>query len=303
MGLLSSNAFAYTGEPHDETENHSDHENGHEDDHHKESIINISEKMITHSGIKFAKADGGIITEYITTYGKVVPDPGHVSHVSARFEGLITNVKVNIGQIVKKGDVLATIEANQSLNVYPVLAPFDGMVTARHANPGELAEKQPLFAIADYSFMWVELKIFPLDMSKVKAKQKVEIKLGERLLETVIDHVVPNDDQHPFLLARVKIGNPDNTLSAGMMAKGKIIIAQKEVPLAVNVSALQILEEQNVLFVKTDSGIKSRQVTLGLADDQYVEIKQGLSVGDQYVSTNSYLIKADLLKSGAEHAH
>jgi cobalt-zinc-cadmium efflux system membrane fusion protein len=259
--------------------------------------------MTRDSGIEVTTAGEGDITEHLTTYGKIVPDPGHVSHIGARFEGTVTDVKVTIGQWVKKGDLLATVEANQSLSSYPIHAPFDGIITARHANPGELAQKQPLFTVADYSFMWVELKVFPQDMTKVRAGQKVSLILNDKRINTTIDHVVPNDDDHPFILARASIDNPDNRLSAGMMAQGKIIINQQNVPIAVNQSALQTLEGHPVVFVKTTTGFEARQVSLGLKDDQFVEITQGLKAGEQYVIKNSYTLKADLLKSGAKHAH
>jgi len=281
-------------------------ESGHNEDasgHHDERVINISEAMTRDSGIEVVTAGEGIITEHLTTYGKIVPDPGHVSHIGARFEGTVTDVKVTIGQSVKKGDLLASVEANQSLSSYPIYAPFDGIITARHANPGELAQKQPLFTVADYSFMWVELKIFPQDMTKVSAGQKISLILNDKRINTTIDHVVPNDDDHPFILARASIDNPDNRLSAGMMAQGKVIINQQSVAVAVNQSAIQTLEDKPVVFVKTSTGFEARPITIGLKDDQFVEIAQGLEAGEQYVITNSYTLKADLLKSGAKHAH
>ncbi|MDP2380154.1 MAG: heavy metal resistance protein CzcB, partial [Pseudohongiella sp.] len=38
-------------------------------------------------------------------------------------------------------------------------------------------------------------------------------------------------------------------------------------------------------------------------DGEFVEVLSGLSAGESYVVDNSYLIKADIEKSGAEHAH
>lgn len=302
--MLSSQIMASEAHQHkeNETEHHDDHtqENA---EHNDEKVITISEQMIADSAIEMAIAKQGIITEHFTTYGKVVADPGHVSHVGARFEGTIVDVKVNIGQLVKKGDLLAIVEANQSLNNYPIRAPFDGIITARHANPGELAQKQPLFTVADYRFLWIELKIFPQDMSKVTPKQKVFLLLNETRIETAIDHIVPNDDGHPFILARASIDNSDHQIPVGMMAEGLIVINQQPVAIAVEQTAIHILEDQSVIFVKTDSGFEAKPVILGLKDDQFVEVKQGLEIGEQYAVKNSYVLKADLLKSGAEHAH
>lgn len=290
ISVFTTSAMAYSTDEHDS-------------DHHDEKVINISDEMTRDSGIEVTTAGEGTITEYLTAYGKIVPDPGHVSHIGARFEGTVTDVKVTIGQSVKKGDLLAMVEANQSLSSYPIHAPFNGIITARHANPGELAQKQPLFTVADYSFMWAELKVFPQDMTKVRAGQKVSLILNDKRINTTIDHVVPNDDEQPFILARASIENPDNRLSAGMMTQGRIIINEQTVAVAVNQSAIQTLEDTPVVFVKTPTGFEARAVSLGLQDDQFVEITQGLNVGEQYVIKNSYTLKADLLKSGAKHAH
>ena len=44
-------------------------------------------------------------------------------------------------------------------------------------------------------------------------------------------------------------------------------------------------------------------LTLGKRDDQWVEVLEGLKPGVEYVTGNSYLIKADIEKSGASHDH
>ncbi len=42
---------------------------------------------------------------------------------------------------------------------------------------------------------------------------------------------------------------------------------------------------------------------LGRQDETWVEVLSGLKPGVQYVAENSYLIKADIEKSGASHEH
>ncbi len=46
-----------------------------------------------------------------------------------------------------------------------------------------------------------------------------------------------------------------------------------------------------------------RMLDLGRADEEWVEVLGGLKVGTEYVTENSYLIKADIEKSGASHDH
>ena len=92
----------------------------------------------------------GALSCCTTVYGNVVTDPASLSHIRARFDGMVTKVNANLGNKVKKGETLAVVESNESLKSYPVAAPFSGTVIARHANEGELSNGQVLFSIANY---------------------------------------------------------------------------------------------------------------------------------------------------------
>lgn len=73
-------------------------------------------------------------------------------------------VRVGVGDQVKAGQVLATVESNLSLTTYSVTAPISGVVMARTASVGtSAAEGAPLFEIADLSTLWVDLHIFGRD--------------------------------------------------------------------------------------------------------------------------------------------
>ena len=57
------------------------------------------------------------------------------------------------------------------------------------------------------------------------------------------------------------------------------------------------------MFIQSGDAYEARPVTVGLSDTRYTEIISGISPGARYVSNNSYLIKADIGKSGAAHNH
>jgi membrane fusion protein, heavy metal efflux system len=64
--------------------------------------------------------------------------------------------------------------------------------------------------------------------------------------------------------------------------------------------ALQELQGKPVVFIQTGERFEPRQVELGRRAKDAVEVLKGLSPGDSYAARNSYLIKADLIKSAAE---
>jgi len=71
--------------------------------------------------------------------------------VAARFPGAIRSVAKKIGDTVREGEALATVEANESLQTYAVTAPLSGVIIARNANPGEQTGDKTLFTVADLS--------------------------------------------------------------------------------------------------------------------------------------------------------
>ena len=76
-----------------------------------------------------------------------------------------------------------------------------------------------------------------------------------------------------------------------------------EVPLAVRASALQRFRDFTVVFARVGDTYEVRMLELGRSDGAYVEVLGGLKPGTEYVTAQSYLIKADIEKSGASHDH
>lgn len=78
---------------------------------------------------------------------------------------------------------------------------------------------------------------------------------------------------------------------------------KKKVPLAVKVSALQRFRDFTVVFAKVGETYEVRMLELGDNDGKFVEVLGGLKPNTEYVTENSFLIKADIEKSGASHGH
>ncbi|WP_019529052.1 efflux RND transporter periplasmic adaptor subunit [Dasania marina] len=276
------------------------------DDHHDEGVV-ISPQIAAKSGIKTASAGPGDIHQTLSVYGKVVADADLISHIRARFPGTIATAKANIGDVVSKGDVLAEVESNESLRRYALTAPLSGMVTDRHATVGESTADQTLFTVANFDCLWAELQVFPSQLQSIAVGQQVSLNANMNAKNnqalSVIKHLIPNDTGSAFVLARVPIDNRNGEWTPGMLLEAKVSILREAVPLVVANSAIQQLEGRPVVFVKEGDSYKARPVTLGRADEHYNEVLAGLNIGEDYVIANSYLIKADLQKSGAEHQH
>ena len=260
------------------------------------------------AGIEVAEAGPGVIADEHEVQGLLVPIEGQVADVTGRFQGPVRSLRANVGDQVRAGQALATIESNLSLSTYTVTAPISGVVTARNASIGGMAgEGTALFEIANLSEVWVDLHIFGADAQHIRAGVPVTVtRMGDgETLSTVLERVLPGmATASQSTVARATINNLDGLWRPGSAVKARITVDRQPVDLLVPLSALQTMDGQDVVFVrKGQDTYEQRPVTTGARDSQRVQILEGLEPGEQVVVAESYLIKADLEKEGAEHAH
>ena len=55
-----------------------------------------------------------------------------------------------------------------------------------------------------------------------------------------------------------------------------------------------------VVFVRTAEGFQKRQVVLGQSDDRTTEVVSGLRPGETIAVSNTFLLKAEMLKGAGE---
>lgn len=301
-----NNTEEHAGEHADEKNHQHEDEHGdghgHEGGHEEELTTKIDRNMAAQVGIQTTLPRSQELNQTIISYGNLTTGPKQLSHVRARYTGMIKSVKPDIGDNVKRGDLLARVESNESLKVYNILAPIGGTIVQRHANTGEVTQDQVLFSIANFDTLWAEFRIYPAQQSQVSAGQTVNIHLNEQVITGKIAHIIPALNK-PYQLARVQFNNRVYGLSPGLLVEGHIVTGNIPVTLAVMKSAIQSMGEQQGVFVQQGDQYKFTPLQLGRSDDTYTEVLSGLEAEQSYVSKNSYLIKADIEKSEAEHEH
>ncbi len=284
-----------------------DHTDEHGDEHSEEGHIVISAEMINTVDITSLTATSGEIKQRLTLYGTSTTEPSAVSQVRARFPGIITLLSANVGDKVKKGQLIAEIESNNSLMRYSIHAAISGVITQRNANPGELANEQVLITIEDHQKLWLELQVFATQQSKIAIGQSVRINMENQFADSVISQLLPSrtDSQKnsPFSIARVPLDNSQSNWSVGSLLVGSVVVNKLAVPLIIDNSAIQVMEGKEVIFVKNEQGFEVRAINLGLSDGQVSQVLSGLKQNEIYAVKNSYLLKAELEKSSAEHHH
>ncbi|HEY0862248.1 MAG TPA: efflux RND transporter periplasmic adaptor subunit [Pseudoxanthomonas sp.] len=272
-----------------------------------EGRTTIAAKVAQDSGIRVAPAQAGVIADEHEVQGLLTPVEGRVANIAARFPGPIRRLAVNVGDRVRAGQSLAVVESNLSLTTYPVTTPISGVVLARNATVGGVAgEGATLFEVADLSSLWVDLHIFGADAQHIVPRVPVTVtRLSDgATARTTLERVLPGTaTASQSTVARATLANADGLWRPGSAVKARITVQQQPAALVVPVAALQTFRDWDVVFVRVGDTYEVRPLELGKRDAARVEVLSGLRAGDQVVVEQSYLVKADIEKSGASHDH
>jgi len=270
-----------------------------------EGRTRIADKIADAMGITTEIAGGTTLHQTIRVYGNLVLPPDAKRQMQARFDGTIKELHVSLGDPIRKGQTLITIESNESLKTYPVLAPMAGIISQQFASSGEQTAGRTLLEITRTSSLLAELAVYPTDRSKVNIGAPVTLFLNgfdQPVTSTITgSRVALRNDQAQLFLT--PIDNSNGQLSEGLFVTGDLEIATIPVPLAVKRSGLQAFRDFTVVYAKVGEEYEVRMLELGREAGRWVEVLSGLRPGTEYVVGNSFIIKADIEKSGASHDH
>src|ERR1700687_4139323 len=224
-----------------------------EKEEHSDSVV-LSDAKVAAAGIELAKASPGVLRDSLLLNGMVQPNQESLVQVTPRFPGIVRDVRKRIGDRVQKGDVLAIVESNQSLTPYELKAALAGTVIDRQTTLGEyVSEQKPAFVIADLSTVWVDFSVYRRDLTRVNIGDQILIDPadGGATVEARISYLSPvGSSDTQTALARAVVANSEQRLRAGLFITGRLTLSTKQVAVAVKSSALQTIENRNVVFVR-----------------------------------------------------
>jgi cobalt-zinc-cadmium efflux system membrane fusion protein len=276
-----------------------------EQDEHGAPRIVITNVKLAAAGVVFAEAGAATLSDTLQFNGVLRANQEAVVQVTPRFPGIVRAIRKRIGDAVAKEDQLASIESNQSLTVYELKTPISGTIIERQISLGEYAsEQKPAFVVADLSTIWVDLSIYRQDLKRVRIGDEVLIDPddGGGDIKGAISYVSPvgaSDTQ--TALARVVLPNGEGRLRPGLFVTARLVLAKRDVPIAIRIGAIQMLENKTVIFVREGDKVEARPVQIGEMDAKHAEVKGGLSAGERYVAENSFVVKAEIGKGEADH--
>ncbi len=314
IGVLALNAQAEEkhNDEHDHAHGkpeavHDDHDAPGGHDEHEEEAIQLSPEVLEEFGVELATAEAGTIEFSTVLPGEIQINQDRLAHVVPRYPGIVLEVKKRIGDVVKKGEVLAVLEGSDSLTPYALIAMIDGVVIDKHITLGEsLQSDHSVYTIADLSDVWVNLTLYQKDLLTVRKGQSVSVSGGVHLPTAYgkIDYVSPTLDEHTRTgYARVVLPNLDGVWKPGMFITGHVFVGEEAAKVVVPLTALQTLEHGPSIFVETDEGLEPRPVRLGQENRSKIEILDGLEPGERYVVRGGFTLKAEMGRNEMSSGH
>lgn len=186
----------------------------------------------------------------------------------------------------RQGMAAATVlEIKTMVENATVKAPFDGMITRKYVEPGDLGTPgRPLFAMEDSSLLRLEINVAEAMSGAmvVGGKLRAEISGAGADFDGVISEVAPSADVGSRTF-QVKLDLPKTeALRAGQFGRA-FLPRGKRLALSVPASAVFSRGQMDYVFVATENTARLRIVRIGKTQDGRTEILAGLDSGESIV--------------------
>jgi RND family efflux transporter MFP subunit len=185
-----------------------------------------------------------------------------------------------------------------------IVAPFDGVITQRNVERGDLVStgssgaSKPLFSIAQSGTLRIQVDVPQSEAVNIQDGQKAAVDVKERLGRAYTGTVIRNagalNNAARTMLTEVQVDNSDGSLLPGMYAQVKFTLPEQRTSLIIPTSSLVVDHSgMHVVTVAANHTVHFVPVTIGKDMGKEVEILDGLQGSEPLVSSPS-----DLLNEG-----
>jgi HlyD family secretion protein len=174
-------------------------------------------------------------------------------------------------------------------------APFDGIVTQRNVNTGDLtqpgADKPPLFIVARSDIMTIRVNVPEAFAAEVNPGDRATVRLQEMKNSTVEGKVTriswALDPKTRTIRVEIDIPNPGARLQPGLYAYATVIAEERPDVITLPVTAL-VSESGKDYCVAIIAGKAARRfIKVGLSDGTRTEVVSGLDGHEAVVKANA----------------
>jgi HlyD family secretion protein len=177
--------------------------------------------------------------------------------------------------------------ANLQLDDTTITAPFDGVVAELYITEGSMAGPQSPVILQISNEVEVSIEVEESRIGQVYQGQSASLQVSAypgQEFPAAVTSISPIADQDTrTFTVKIRPVNGDNELRSGMYANAQLLIDEKQDTLLIPRDALTTINDQPVVYVVDGDQVAQRDVTIGLSNDDQIEILSGLTAGDSIV--------------------
>ena len=247
--------------------------------------VTAAEKESAAAEADYSLADA-TLKRYENLYGKKSVSPQEFDQVKARYQAAQAQLEVaHAGQAQARA---ALAEAKTMQGYTRLLAPFDGVITEKRVEIGNLASPgMVLLTVENTSHYRLEANINEMDIAAVRMGMAVPIRIEALTSEPIqakVTQIVPSaDPDSRSFVVKLDLPNIPN-LRSGLFGRVSIPKGNRDALLIPRTAVLDRGQLQAVYVVGNDQVAELRYVTLGHGQDKNVEILSGVESGERLVA-------------------
>ncbi|QQO11106.1 efflux RND transporter periplasmic adaptor subunit [Breznakiella homolactica] len=233
----------------------------------------------------------GSIENYVTVNGDVLTRSQVAVYPTVA--GKISEVRVRIGDYVRQGQIVAAVDPSRPGDSYshsPVTAPISGTVLSVPVNPGDTVSTQTaVCTVGSLSDVVVETFIPERFAAAVRRGLPAAVffeAIPQEVFAAEIDEVSPVlDPASRTLRIRLRFLQRDDRIIPGMFSTVHIVTNTRSgVPLIPRESVISTYGSWIVFTVDENNIAHRREIQLGLENEDFIEVTEGLEDGELVVS-------------------
>ncbi|MEW4489942.1 efflux RND transporter periplasmic adaptor subunit [Thalassoglobus sp. JC818] len=226
---------------------------------------------------------------------------------SAEADVAVAQAQLTSAQADLKADEAETAIAQRQLEEIDVLidystlkAPFAGVVTQRHVDPGDLVREtsevgsgKPLFVVSQMETVRIQIPVPEVDAALIRRGDSITLRFPsfpdeEPMTASVTRLAGDLDPSTRTMLVEAEVENSDGKLIPGMFGEASISLSTKIAATMLPARAVRFSEtgEAYVYIVEGDSTVSVSPVETGLDDGLSIQIVAGLAPGQQVIDAH-----------------
>lgn len=217
--------------------------------------------------------------------------------------GKIAEVKVQVGDVVEKNQVVALVDSSRPGMNYepsPVKSPISGTITAVNVVTGSMVSQQLSVArVSKMESLQIAMNVPERFVSKIKANQNAYLRFdafpGDIFPAQIIEISPVLDQTSRTMAVKLTLVNQDSRIKAGMFARVKLITDTKSNTVKIPETAVVTRFGETFVFIIANTEgkttVKKQTVVPGIRVDDKIEILSGITPNDEIVVRGQTLLE------------